>query len=84
MHTFPPDWKPDYPESFIAGLHLRAAIIARGFEADDRDALHWQTWTQSNGNKLAFFRGMEAADAYAALRNRPRPDGAPDITKANV
>ena len=84
MHTFPPDWKPDYFESFLAGLHLRTAIINRGWEADEQDAAHWQTWTQSNGNKMAFCRGMACEDAYHALRTRSRPKDAQDIPKPTV
>lgn len=79
MHTFQADWKPDYNEAFIAGLHLRSAILNRGWEADDQDALHWQTWTGNNGTKQAFFRGWACANAYHALRHRDRPTDAPAI-----
>ena len=74
MHTFPPDWKPDYAESFIAGLHLGSAIANRGFPADEHDAITWQIWTQTPGNKMAFARGFKCSEAYTALRKRPAPN----------
>ena len=79
MHTFQPDWKPDYHESFVAGLHLRSAILNREFDADEQDAIHWQRWIETNGNKMAFARGMACADAYCAIRHRPAPKDAKPI-----
>lgn len=77
MHTFPTDWKPDYTESFIAGLHLGGAVMNRGFPADEADAIAWQMWNQSPGNKMAFARGFQCAERYVAIRSRPRPDVQP-------
>jgi len=68
MHVFPPDWKPDYFESFIAGYTIGITYATRGEEPEDSDALHWQMWTGSTGNTMAFTRGKVLARTQMALR----------------
>lgn len=74
MNVFPPNWKPDGNEAFIAGHECARVCFIRGFPPDETDALEWQMWMQDERSKMAFARGWKLFEATQRLRTRPRPD----------
>lgn len=60
------------------------ALAQWGEEADNCPPIIWQTWTQSNGNKMAFARGHELAHVLQRIKAGPPRDDTPDGDPPNV